>query len=90
MNKDEEKMAFSIRLLEICKEMGLPVLNKGLQQELARIFNVRYQSTQKWLDGTACDRLIHVTHPCPLSRVFFWFAKKLQLHRLLTDYSLLL
>jgi transcriptional regulator with XRE-family HTH domain len=50
--KDEEKMAFSKRLHEICEEMELPVLNKGLQQELARIFNVRYQSTQKWLDGT--------------------------------------
>lgn len=51
------RMAFSLRLLELCAEHGLK--ERGRQADLAKLCKVTQPAVKKWLDGDSLPGLEH-------------------------------
>lgn len=58
MEQNEELIAFSRRMHEICDDMKLP--KHGRQSELAKVFSVSQKGARKWLEAESFPRWEHV------------------------------
>ena len=58
MEENEELIAFSRRMHEICDDMKLP--RHGRQSELAKIFGISQKGARKWLEKESFPRWEHV------------------------------
>lgn len=58
MEKNEDLIAFSMRVHEICDDMKLP--KHGRQSDLAKVFGVSQKGARKWLEAESFPRWEHI------------------------------
>lgn len=58
MTDEQEKVAFSKRLNELCDDMGVPPKGQARQTTLAKIFKVSQNATRKWLENDGFCSLV--------------------------------
>ncbi|MBS0424587.1 MAG: helix-turn-helix transcriptional regulator [Proteobacteria bacterium] len=83
MAKNEQKIAFSKRLDDLCKEKGLPL--RGRQKILAKLCDLKQQSVSKWFNEEAIPQHEHSVILCEFFNVLYdWFLTGRGEKRLIT------